>query len=179
MKNSDTRHDLLTRSYVDHYRRVLGFIASRINCEEDAENLAQDVWLRLLEYDKALSEDSILSLIYTVASNLVNDYLRRLYRSRAAVEELRGFSGEADWSGESARTAVVIRTSASPKLVVKGWTVSYNLYHESLRQQECRRYRGRAVALFPYRRKSPQDGSSRCAHLHGRGHMTVQTPKTE
>lgn len=102
MKNSDTRHDLLTRSYVDHYRRVLGFIASRINCEEDAENLAQDVWLRLLEYDKALSEDSILSLIYTVASNLVNDYLRRLYRSRAAVEELRGFSGEADWSGESA-----------------------------------------------------------------------------
>lgn len=102
MKNSDTRHDLLTRSYVDHYRRVLGFIASRINCEEDAENLAQDVWLRLLEYDKALSEDSILSLIYTVASNLVNDYLRRLYRSRAAVEELRGFSGEADRSGESA-----------------------------------------------------------------------------
>lgn len=102
MKNSDTRHDLLTRSYVDHYRRVLGFIASRINCEEDAENLAQDVWLRLLEYDKALSEDSILSLIYTVASNLVNDYLRRLYRSRAAVEELRGFSGETDWSGESA-----------------------------------------------------------------------------
>lgn len=101
MKNSDTRNDFLTRSYVKHYHRVLGFISSRINSKEDAENLTQDVWLRLLEYDRPISEDTVISLLYTVACNLVNDYLRRLYRRRAAVEEISGCLQEADWSGES------------------------------------------------------------------------------
>lgn len=105
MKNQANRNDILTRSYVDYRRQVLVFISSRINSEEDAENLTQDVWLRLLEYDKEISEDSVLSLIYTVASNLVNDYLRRLYRSRAVFDELRGTACEADFSGESAVVA--------------------------------------------------------------------------
>lgn len=105
MKNQANRNDILTRSYVDYRRQVLAFITSRINSEEDAENLTQDVWLRLLEYDKEISGDSILSLLYTVASNLVNDYLRRLYRSRAAFDEMRGLAVEADCSGESAVVA--------------------------------------------------------------------------
>lgn len=110
MKNSNTRNDFLTRSYVEHYQRVLGFISSRINSDADAENIAQDVWLRLLEYDKPISEERILSLLYTVASNLVNDYLRRLYRSRAVADEIRGSYIDADWSDES---AVVARDIAS------------------------------------------------------------------
>lgn len=105
MENSDIRNNFLTRSYETYHRHVLGFISSRINSKEDAENLAQDVWLRLLEYDKPISEDSLLSLLYTVAYNLVNDYLRRLYRSRAAVDELYVSACEADFSGESAIVA--------------------------------------------------------------------------
>ena len=95
MKNSDTRNDFLTRSYVKHYHRVLGFISSRINSKEDAENLTQDVWLRLLEYDRPISEDTIISLLYTVACNLVNDYLRRLYRRRAVFRKPTGAESRA------------------------------------------------------------------------------------
>ena len=104
MKNEKQRHPkrFFARSYEEYYQRMLGFVASRINSQEDAENLTQDIWLRLLEYDKPIAEETILSLLYTVASNLVNDYLRRLYRSRVVADELRDFACEADWSGESA-----------------------------------------------------------------------------
>ena len=101
MKTSDNRNDILTRSYNANYGRVLGFVTSRINSPEDAENIAQDVWLRLLEYDKPISEDSLLPLLYTVATNLVNDYLRRLYRSRAAYSAMFDCADELDSSCES------------------------------------------------------------------------------
>ena len=77
------------------------YIASRINSYADAENLAQDVWLRLLEYDKPLTAETMIPLIYTVASNLIIDYLRRYYRSRKADDELRLAADETDHSVES------------------------------------------------------------------------------
>lgn len=67
---------IIEKSYVELHNKILHFISSRINNVWDAENLAQDVWLRLLTYGSPLEAKTITSFIYTVARNLVNDYLR-------------------------------------------------------------------------------------------------------
>ena len=92
---------IIASSYTENFSKILGYIRERINDIHDAENLAQDVWLRLLECGKELKADTIVSLLYTIAHNLVNDYLRRLYRSRAMQEEIMLTSEEADPYTES------------------------------------------------------------------------------
>ena len=73
METKATNSNLIAKCYADNSARVQAYIASRINSYADAENLAQDVWLRLLEYDKPLTAETMIPLIYTVASNLIID----------------------------------------------------------------------------------------------------------
>ena len=49
MENSKDFNELIARIYAVTNEKVLGFIAQRVNDYADAENLAQDVWLRILE----------------------------------------------------------------------------------------------------------------------------------
>ena len=65
--------------YSRYHDRLLNFISARISNREDAENLAQDVWVRVLESGKEVCDQTASSFLHTVATNLVNDYLRRLY----------------------------------------------------------------------------------------------------
>ena len=94
METKATNSNLIAKCYADNSARVQAYIAARINSYADAENLAQDVWLRLLEYDKPLTAETMVPLIYTIASNLIIDYLRRYYRSRKADDELRRAADE-------------------------------------------------------------------------------------
>lgn len=80
--------DLIEKSYMSHYSGVLNFIHSRINNMGDAENLTQDVWLRLLTYGKDLTSETVVPFIYTVTRNIVNDYLRRLYCESSVYDEI-------------------------------------------------------------------------------------------
>ena len=75
----------LFRNYSD---RILNYIRTKIDNREEAENLAQDVWIKLLENEVAISADTALSFVYKVASNIVNDYLRKVYVRIDAREEV-------------------------------------------------------------------------------------------
>lgn len=88
--NRDIRRNLIADSYTQHRPRILNFILQKVNDRQDAENLTQDVWMRLLEYDKELTESTMLKFLYTIARNLVNDYLRHLY----CVEDVHGYLAE-------------------------------------------------------------------------------------
>lgn len=85
LSNRFTQIDILFRKCSD---RVLNYIKSRIPILEDAENLSQDVWMRILENDNTLNLDTAVSYIFRIATNLVNDYLRNLYVRKGAHEEL-------------------------------------------------------------------------------------------
>ena len=90
MKNeSHNRFDVVDSLFRKYSERILNYISSRINNHEDAENLAQDVWLRILESEVELSPDTARSYIFRVATNLINDYLRALYIRKGASEELQ------------------------------------------------------------------------------------------
>lgn len=93
---------IIAGSYQRHWNNVLRYITSKINDVAEAENLAQDVWVRLMTCGKQLSQEMLTSLIYTIARNLVNDYLRKLYtRRQYDADSANNLADEIDDSAES------------------------------------------------------------------------------
>lgn len=77
--NTLNSKELISQAYLTNYNQLVGFISKKVNDSDDAQDLAQDVFVRLLSYTKEILEENLRSLLYTVAVNLINDYLRHLY----------------------------------------------------------------------------------------------------
>ena len=70
-------HALITEYYISHRDELLAFVSSRLGGSDFAEDIVQNVFLKLLTTDKMISEVTLPSLVYTVARNLITDYYRR------------------------------------------------------------------------------------------------------
>ena len=70
-------HALITEYYISHRDELLAFVSSRLRGNDFAEDIVQNVFLKLLTTDKMISEVTLPSLVYTVARNLITDYYRR------------------------------------------------------------------------------------------------------
>lgn len=68
---------LITEYYISHRDELLAFVSSRLRGSDFAEDIVQNVFLKLLTTDKMISEVTLPSLVYTVARNLITDYYRR------------------------------------------------------------------------------------------------------
>lgn len=68
---------LITNYYIAHRDELLAFASSRLCDSCLAEDLVQDVFLRLLSSDKMITEVTLPALVYTITRNLINDYYRR------------------------------------------------------------------------------------------------------
>lgn len=73
---------LIGDSYTKYHRAVYLYIYYKIGNIEEAEDLAQDVFVRLMDYDRMLCMETIKFFIFTIARNLVNDYLRHYYKKQ-------------------------------------------------------------------------------------------------
>ena len=68
---------LITEYYISHRDALLAFVSSRLGESDFAEDIVQNVFLKLLTTDKMISEVTLPSLVYTIARNLITDYYRR------------------------------------------------------------------------------------------------------
>lgn len=83
MENAiDKIQSIIVDSYTKYYSRVVDNITYKINNRCEAEDLAQDVFVRLLEYKQILCEETVKYFIFTISRNIVTDYLRRYYKTR-------------------------------------------------------------------------------------------------
>ena len=64
-------HALITEYYISHRDELLAFVSSRLRGSDFAEDIVQNVFLKLLTTDKMISEVTLPSLVYTVARNLI------------------------------------------------------------------------------------------------------------
>jgi len=81
MGNTTSKTDnLIALAYTEYYSHILQYIAYRINHKCDAEDLAQDVFMRLLDCKQMLRPETVKYFIYTIARNIVTDYIRRYYK---------------------------------------------------------------------------------------------------
>ena len=78
-----SNQDLFANYYHRHRDEIIDFIAMRIQDREEAQDMVQNLFLRLLIRRQLVTEPSLSSLIYTMAQHMVADY----YRHRHVYEE--------------------------------------------------------------------------------------------
>ena len=69
--------NLIETYYRNHRDELLAFVSSRLGGSVEAEDLVQNVFVRLLTTDKMITEITLPALTYTIARNLISDYYRR------------------------------------------------------------------------------------------------------
>ncbi|MEQ9105475.1 MAG: sigma-70 family RNA polymerase sigma factor [Rhodothermales bacterium] len=89
---------LLSSNQLDALRtRLLDYVQSRVRTSDDAEDVVQDILVRVWQRQDTLkSEDRILPWLYAIARNAVTDYWRRSKPDRTVP-----LNDETDLSGES------------------------------------------------------------------------------
>jgi RNA polymerase sigma factor (sigma-70 family) len=130
---ADPKPSLVGRLFAEQRGALLAFFRRRIRSEVDAQDLAQEVYLRMLRVsDPGAIRDPVLYL-YTVANNLVKEHAVRERRQASDVdidevaaqeqlETLPGFDGELDLEQRVARLRVVLK-QLRPK-----WQAAVELY---------------------------------------------------
>ena len=87
-----SNHELISQYYETHRDELLAFVSSRLRGADEAEDLVQDVFLRLLSGCRPITPVTLPSLIYTMARNLICDYYRRRQSRDDYEHTLRGTS---------------------------------------------------------------------------------------
>lgn len=93
-------HQLIADSFREYHSSLQRYITYKINNECDAEDLSQDVFVRLMDYQSMLRPETIKSFIYTIAHNLIIDYLRRQYKKQEITSYLYDTSSQAYYETE-------------------------------------------------------------------------------
>lgn len=78
---------LLSNYYKLHRDEIVSFIAVRTTNVGQAQDMVQDIFLRLLDGRRLITEQTLPSLVYTMARHAVADY----YRHRCVYEEYEHF----------------------------------------------------------------------------------------
>lgn len=82
--------DTKEKIYRDYHSKVCGYIQSRVNSVQDAEDIAADVFLKVFEKLESFDESkaSLSTWIYTITRNTLTDY----FRTRKVFDEIQELS---------------------------------------------------------------------------------------
>lgn len=77
--------NLIEYSYKEYRKPLYIYLCKAVGNE--AEDMVQDVFLKLIEYNDMLRHDTVKYLIFTIAKNLIVDYHRR----RSIIKEFNSY----------------------------------------------------------------------------------------
>ena len=95
----------LTNYYITHRGELLVYASSRLGNSVEAEDLVQNVFLRLLTSDRMITEVTLPALVYTIARNLITDF----YRRRNHFDDYEHYLKNTNSIEESAESILSIR----------------------------------------------------------------------
>lgn len=81
----ETKSSLISNAFISYSHPLMLYVSKRIANDEEAADIVQDVFERLMTYD-VVSADTLKSLCFTIANNIVIDHLRRHYKRREVYE---------------------------------------------------------------------------------------------
>lgn len=76
MEQNKSKSDLIADYYSQHYDELKAYVCARLQHAEEGEDIVQNVFVRLLQMDKMITQATLPCLVYTVAKNLICDYWR-------------------------------------------------------------------------------------------------------
>lgn len=80
---------------VQLYNPLLGYVKKRVRNQEDAEDLTQDVFLKLSK-SNSNGVDNLKSWVYTIAKNTITDYYRKKQLQTNTIEDDTVFDNDTD-----------------------------------------------------------------------------------
>lgn len=92
------QRSIITDFYAAHREELTAFVASRLPSADGAEDIVQEVFLKLLRTERMITPVTLPCLVYTTARNLVFD----LWRHRRAAEEYEHVIAKTDWQPRKA-----------------------------------------------------------------------------
>lgn len=98
-------NEIISEYYTDHRDELLAFVGSRLGGSSEAEDLVQNVFLRLLTSNKMISKVTLPALAYTIAQRTIIDY----YRRRTTSDEYEHYLRNTDEMDDSAESVLSIR----------------------------------------------------------------------
>lgn len=72
-------YDIIGKCYCEYHQSIKCYITCKLRNADVAEDLTQDVFLHLMECGQMVRMQTARNMLYTIARNLVIDYLRRYY----------------------------------------------------------------------------------------------------
>jgi len=86
--------NLLINYYSSHRDELLAYVSSRLGGDDEAEDIVQDVFLRLLTSGRMVTETTLPALVYTTARNLMayEHYLKHTSRTADNAESVLSVS---------------------------------------------------------------------------------------
>ena len=90
-------NQLISNYYSEHRDEIINFIAVRIMDATEAEDIVQDIFLRLLRGHHLMTPDTIPALVYTMARHAVSDFSRH----RRVSEEYEHYIQTSDFKPQT------------------------------------------------------------------------------
>ena len=155
-------NQLISNYYSEHRDEIINFIAVRIMDATEAEDIVQDIFLRLLRGHHLMTPDTIPALVYTMARHAVSDH----YRRRRVYEEYEHYIQTSDFKPQTSdiesiysAQQIVERMERSLARLPKACCEIYRLHiYDSLKVSEI----ARELSL-PYKQVENRLGQARKA----------------
>ena len=75
---SENKVRIISEVYLKTKDMLFYYVYSHINNIEEAKDITHDIFLRAIYYNEELKENGIISFLFSIARNLVIDYVRHL-----------------------------------------------------------------------------------------------------
>ena len=76
MENHEAKFSVIRKYYTDHMHELRVFVNNRIHDAEVADDIVQNVFIRLLSIDGIVNSDTLSNLVHAIARNLICDHYR-------------------------------------------------------------------------------------------------------
>lgn len=86
--DTQARSEMVRRLFQEHNRALIGFLVAKLNSQAEAQDVAQEAYVRLLQLEQASALSFMRAHLFTIAGNLAIDRLRqRQVRERRSPQE--------------------------------------------------------------------------------------------
>jgi RNA polymerase sigma-70 factor (ECF subfamily) len=74
---AQSQSESVEQLFRDHNRALVNFLATRLHSDQEAREVAQEAYVRLLQLDRPAAESFLRASLFRIAANLAVDRLRR------------------------------------------------------------------------------------------------------
>jgi len=76
-QSASNQGQMIANFYQEYHLELVNFAISRLGNREEAEDLVQDVFVKMMTFDGIINEATVKSFAFTITTNKIKDHLRR------------------------------------------------------------------------------------------------------